>query len=64
MTRREKHNIESNCVSFDDDCYAETSSFQQDIALMEQKEVEAVRSVYKTGEAFVKELANKIKSII
>ena len=60
MTRREKHNIESNCVSFDDDCYAETSSFQQDIALMEQKEVEAVRSVYKTGEAFVKELANKI----
>ena len=64
MTRREKHNIESNCVSFDDDCYAETSSFQQDVALMEQKEVEAVRSVYKTGEAFVKELANKIKSII
>ena len=64
MTRREKHNIESNCVSFDDDCYAETSSYQQNIALMEQKEVDAVKSVYKTGQAFVKDIAAKIKKII
>ena len=26
MTRREKHNIESNCVTFNDDCYDETVS--------------------------------------
>jgi len=26
MTRRQKHNIESNCVTFNDDCYDETAS--------------------------------------
>jgi cystathionine beta-lyase family protein involved in aluminum resistance len=26
MNRREKHNIESNCVTFNDDCYDETVS--------------------------------------
>lgn len=26
MTRRQQHNIESNCVSFDDDCFNETAN--------------------------------------
>ena len=64
MTRREKHNIQSNCVSFDDDCYAETSSYQQDIAPMEQKELEVIQSVMKTGEDFVKEITAKIKKAL
>ena len=31
MNHREKHNIESNCVSFNDDCYNETNSYPEHI---------------------------------
>ena len=71
MPLREKHNIESNCVTFDDSCYDETEtlSFQDNVVSMEQKEREIFRNafsnsfkaVYKTGEAFVNELRQKIK---
>ena len=64
MTRREKHNIESNCVSFDDDCYTETSSYNENIEAMDRKELDAIQSVVKTGEAFVKDIAAKIKQAL
>ena len=64
MTRREKHNIESNCVSFDDDCYAETSSYHSNIAAMDRKEMEVVKSVYRTGENFVNHLKQKLKHVL
>ena len=31
MTHREKHNIESNCVSYNDDCYNETNSYADNV---------------------------------
>ena len=68
MPLREKHNIKSNCVTLDDSFYDETD-YQQDIEAMDKKEREIVRdlfsnsmkAVYKTGEAFVNELRQKIK---
>ena len=60
MTRREKHNIESNCVSFDDDCFAETNSHGHDTGNVEQQQTETVEMGHKTGEDFVKHLAAKI----
>ena len=61
MPRRQQHNIESNCVSFDDDCYNETSSYYTNIAAMDRKEIDTVKSVYKTGETFIRDISNKIK---
>jgi len=68
MPLREKHNIKSNCVTLDDSFYDETD-YQQDIEATDKKEKEIVRdvfsnsmkAVYKTGEAFVNELRQKIK---
>ena len=34
MTHREKHNIESNCVSYNDDCYNETNSYPDNVKAM------------------------------
>jgi len=64
MTRREQHNIKSNCVTFEDDCYNETGSFYKNITEMEKAEVNAVKFVYKTGETFVKEITAKIKQAL
>jgi hypothetical protein len=64
MTRREKHNIESNCVSFDDDCYNETSDYNADITAMDIEELNTFKSAVKTGEDFVKEITAKIKQAI
>lgn len=64
MTRRERHNIESNCVSFDDDCYAETGSYHTDLAAMDRKELDTIKFVYRTGESFVKHITNKIKQAL
>lgn len=68
MPLREKHNIKSNCVTLDDSFYDETD-YQQDIEAMNEQKKEIVRdvfsnsmkAVYKTGEAFVNELRQKIK---
>jgi len=68
MPLREKYNIKSNCVTLDDSFYDETD-YQQDIEAMDEKEKEIVRdvfsnsmkAVYKTGEAFVNELRQKIR---
>jgi len=45
MTRRREHNIESNCVTFEDDCYNETqnSSYYADIDAMNKKELEFIQ---------------------
>lgn len=63
MTRREKHLIESNCVSFDDDCWNETTG-QDNYRTMYNYETEvikdAVEKVYKTGEEFIKDLESKL----
>ena len=64
MTRREKHNIESNCVSFDDDCYNETSDYNANITAMDIEELNTFKSAVKTGEDFVKEITVKIKQAI
>jgi len=64
MTRREQHNIKSNCVTFEDDCYNETSDYYKNIAAMDRKELETFKSVYKTGESFVKEITAKIKQAL
>jgi hypothetical protein len=64
MTRREKHNIESNCVSFDDDCYNETSDYNADITAMDIEELDTLKSAVKTGEDFVREITAKIKQAI
>lgn len=61
MTRRQQHNIESNCVSFDDDCFNETKSYHENITAMNIEELNAFKSVMKTGENFVKEITAKIK---
>ncbi len=52
MTRREKHKIESNCVSFDDDCYNEThhsyetSEFYRNIAGVDEQEISSMRKFF------------------
>jgi len=38
MTHREKHNIESNCVSYNDDCYNETNSYADNVKAMNNLE--------------------------
>ena len=67
MTHREKHNIESNCVSFDDDCYNETNSYADNVKAMNtlEKQIlsDAVSSVYKTGQSFINYLEAKLSMI-
>ena len=67
MNHREKHKIESNCVSFNDDCYNETNSYPEHIQEtdgVEKKTIaEAVSSVYKTGQSFISYLEQKLSSI-
>lgn len=67
MTHREKHNIESNCVSFNDDCYNETNSYQENIKAMDGLErkviTDAVSSVYRTGQSFINYLEQKLSII-
>jgi hypothetical protein len=67
MTHREKHNIESNCVSFNDDCYNETNSYQDNVKAMDGLErkviTDAVSSVYKTGQSFINYLEQKLSII-
>ena len=67
MTHREKHKIESNCVSFNDDCYNETNSYADNVKAMNTLEkqifTDAVSSVYKTGQSFVKYLEAKLSMI-
>ena len=67
MNHREKHNIESNCVSFNDDCYNETNSYQENIKAMDGLErkviTDAVSSVYKTGQSFINYLEQKLSII-
>lgn len=55
MTKRERHNIESNCVTFNDDCFDETVSHVEHV-ITEQKEVK--QSL--TGDGFVKYLEKKL----
>lgn len=63
MTKREKHLIESNCVSFDDDCWNETAG-QDNYRTMYNYETEVIKDVvekvYKTGEEFIKDLESKL----
>ena len=54
MTRREKHNIESNCVTFNDDCYDETVSHVDTNYIMEDGKHNL------TGDQFVKYLQEKL----
>ena len=54
MTRREKHNIESNCVTFNDDCYDETVSHVDTNSTAEEGKHNL------TGEQFVKYLEEKL----
>ncbi len=67
MTHREKHNIESNCVSFNDDCYNETNSYEENVKAMDGLErkviTDAVSSVYKTGQSFINYLEQKLSII-
>jgi hypothetical protein len=58
MTRRQQHNIESNCVSFDDDCYNETNQNTGKKIVVAETVVTKIR---KSGSEFIKEIANKIK---
>ena len=64
MTRRENHIIECICVSFDDDCYYETSDYNADITAMDIEELNTFKSAVRTGEDFVKEISAKIKQAI
>ena len=66
MSHREKHNIESNCVSFNDDCYNETNSYEENVKAMDGLErkviTDAVSSVYKTGQSFVDRKSTRLNS--
>ena len=57
MTRREKHNIESNCVTFNDDCYDETVSHVDINSTVEEVE-DGTHNL--TGAQFVKYLEEKL----
>lgn len=61
--RREKHNIESNCVTFDDDCYNETQK-QDTYQTMYDYETRVVKDftqkIYRTGESFIRDLEEKL----
>jgi hypothetical protein len=67
MTHREKHNIESNCVSYNDDCYNETNSYADNVKAMNNLEkkifTDAVSSVYKSGQSFIKNLEKKLSLV-
>ena len=67
MTHREKHNIESNCVSYNDDCYNETNSFADNVKAMNNLEKkffnDAVSSVYKTAQSFINYLEAKLSMV-
>ena len=58
MTRRKQHKIESNCVTFDDDCYNEKQdSYYHSIIAMDQKEKQYIEN---TG----KKIVNYFKSLL
>ena len=63
MTRREKHKIESNCVSFDDDCHNETNSYAENSQTVTTADNQILSdtfsSVYKSGQSFIKNLEKK-----
>jgi hypothetical protein len=67
MTRREKHKIESNCVSFDDDCHNETNSYAENsqtvTAADNQILSDTFSSVYKSGQSFIKNLEKKLSLV-
>ncbi len=54
MTKRQRHNIESNCVTFNDDCYDETVSHVD----THPTKPDAKHNL--TGEQFVKYLEEKL----
>lgn len=60
MPRRQEHNIESNCVTFEDDCYNETqnASYEADIAAMDKKEMEFIQ---RSGQRFVNYLTRLLQ---
>lgn len=66
MPRRQQHNIESNCVSFEDDCYNE-QEHKDTYVTMYQYETEKMKEfadkVYRTGVDFVKDLEQKLRNI-
>jgi hypothetical protein len=66
MTKREKHRIESNCVTFDDDCYNETSNTET-YKTMYDYETKVMKNLatklYKSGESFIKDLERKIRAV-
>ncbi len=67
MTHREKHNIESNCVSYNDDCYNETNSYADNVKAMNNIEKkffnDVVSSIYKTGQSFINYLEAKLSIV-
>lgn len=52
MTHREKHNIESNCVSFNDDCYNEQDGYYDSLNAMNKAEQQLITKVF----TFIKNL--------
>ena len=56
MTKRKEHNIESNCVSFDDDCWNETQNQETYRTIYDYE----TKIVQKTGEKFVEYLKQKL----
>jgi hypothetical protein len=67
MPRRKEHKIESNCVTFEDDCYNEQTSTDtyQTMYEDETKVIQnTINEVYRTGTDFVKYLENKLKKFI
>ncbi len=67
MTHREKHNIESNCVSYNDDCYNETNSYADNVKAMNNIEKkffnDVVSSICKTGQSFINYLEAKLSMV-
>ena len=55
MTRRKDHNIESNCVTFEDHCYNEQDNYNDSILKMDTKEQQYI---HRTGQRFVEYLKN------
>ena len=49
MPRREKHKIESNCVTFDDQCWDETNDVTKD-TIAEDKDLVVSVTVSEDGE--------------
>ena len=46
MTKRRQHNIESNCVTFDDACYDETN-YSNSILEIDNKEVFWFKKIFR-----------------